>query len=85
MLYLSFSGILGYEIVTGLLLPAKKRQAEGANQIWFLAPVSLGIGILLLTWMVYAVSWLVSVCAGTENPLFYGNLAGVLTGAAAVL
>lgn len=85
MLYLSFSGILGYEIVTGLLLPAKKRQAEGANQIWFLAPVSLGIGILLLTWMVYAVSWLVSVCAGTENPLFYGNLAGVLTGAVAVL
>ena len=85
MLYLSFSGILGYEIVTGLLLPAKKRQAEGANQIWFLAPVSLGIGILLLTWMVYAVSWLVSVCAGTENPLFYGNLAGALTGAAAVL
>lgn len=85
MLYLIFSGILGYEIVTGLLLPAKKRQAEGANQIWFLAPVSLGIGILLLTWMVYAVSWLVSVCAGTENPLFYGNLAGVLTGAAAVL
>lgn len=85
MLYLIFSGILGYEIVTGLLLPAKKRQAEGANQIWFLAPVSLGIGILLLTWMVYAVSWLVSVWAGTENPLFYGNLAGVLTGAAAVL
>lgn len=85
MLYLIFSGILGYEIVTGLLLPAKKRQAEGANQIWFLAPVSLGIGILLLTWMVYAVSWLVSVCAGSENPLFYGNLAGVLTGAAAVL
>ena len=85
MLYLIFSGILGYEIVTGLLLPAKKRQAEGTNQIWFLAPVSLGIGILLLTWMVYAVSWLVSVCVGTENPLFYGNLAGVLTGAAAVL
>lgn len=85
MLYLIFSGILGYEIVTGLLLPAKKRQAEGANQIWFLAPVSLGIGILLLTWMVYAVSWLVSVCAGSENPLFYGNLAGALTGAAAVL
>ena len=28
----------------------------------------------MLTWAVYIISWMFSVCAGAEHPLFYGNL-----------
>ena len=84
MIYLIFSGILGYEILTGLLSPPKKEQAvQGINQIWFLIPASFGLGTLMLTWTVYVASWLASVCAGAQNPLLYGNLAGFLVSIAA--
>ena len=77
MIYLIFSGILGYEILTGLLSHPKKEQTvQGINQIWFLIPASFGLGTLMLTWTVYVASWFASVCTGTQNPLFYGNLAG---------
>ena len=32
------------------------------------------MGILMLTWAVYILSWMFSICAGAEHPLFYGNL-----------
>ena len=38
----------------------------------------------MLTWAVYIISWMFSVCAGAEHPLFYGNLL-VMTVATLVL
>lgn len=30
-----------------------------------------GTGVLMLTWAVYVVSWMFSVCAGAEHPLLW--------------
>lgn len=84
IIYLILSGILGYEITRGLLLPGKKQNIDGINRLWFLIPVSFGVGTLMMTWSVYVISWLSSVCAGAEKPLLYGNLAGGLLGLGAV-
>lgn len=81
IIYLILSGILGYEITEGLLLHKRTEKESGMNRIWFILPVSFGVGTLILTWAVYVISWFASVCAGAENPLFYGNLAGMLAAA----
>lgn len=83
IIYLLLAGMVGYEITEGLLLQKGTESAPGINRIWFVLPVSFGVGTLLLTWLVYVVSWLASVCAGAKNPLFYGNLAGIGLAAAA--
>ena len=46
-------------------------------------PASFGVGTLLLTWMVYIISWFFSVVGKAENPLLYGNIIG-MTGAAVI-
>ena len=47
---------------------------EKGNRIWVILPAAFGTGVLMLTWAVYVVSWMFSVCAGAEHPLFYGNI-----------
>ena len=61
-----------------------RKTAENGNRIWVILPTAFGTGILLLTWAVYIISWMISVCAGAEHPLFYGNLI-VMTVAALVV
>lgn len=56
----------------GCLFP--RRMAENGNRIWVILPTAFGTGVLMLTWAVYIISWMFSVCAGAEHPLFYGNL-----------
>lgn len=56
----------------GCLFP--RRTAENGNRIWVILPTAFGTGVLMLTWAVYIISWMFSVCAGAEHPLFYGNL-----------
>lgn len=58
--------------MTGCLFP--RQTTEKGNRIWVVLPAAFGTGILMLTWAVYILSWMFSVCAGTEHPLFYGNL-----------
>lgn len=77
IVYLILSGLVGYKITEGLLLQKSTAGVPGINRIWLVFPVSFGVGTLLMTWAVYVVSWLASVCAGAKNPLFYGNLAGL--------
>lgn len=87
VIYLLLAVLLGKEITEGLLLHGRSGTEEG-NRLWLVLPAAFGVGVLLLTWVVYAVSWAMSVCAGAEHPLFYGNLIGMgltAAGLAAVL
>ena len=58
--------------MVGCLFP--HQTTEKGNRIWVILPAAFGTGTLMLTWAVYIVSWILSVCVGTEHPLFYGNL-----------
>ena len=58
--------------MVGCLFP--HQTTEKGNRIWVILPAAFGTVTLILTWAVYIVSWIFSVCVGTEHPLFYGNL-----------
>ena len=81
IIYLILCILTGMEAV-GCLFP--RRTAENGNRIWVILPTAFGTGVLMLTWAVYIISWMFSVCAGAEHPLFYGNLI-VMTVATLVL
>ena len=55
--------------MAGCLFP--QQITEKGNRIWVILPAAFGTGVLMLTWAVYVVSWMFSVCAGAEHPLFY--------------
>lgn len=71
IIYLILCILTGMEMV-GCLFP--HQTTEKGNRIWVILPAAFGTGTLILTWAVYIVSWIFSVCVGTEHPLFYGNL-----------
>ena len=71
IIYLILCILTGMEMV-GCLFP--HQTTEKGNRIWVILPAAFGTGTLMLTWAVYIVSWIFSVCVGTEHPLFYGNL-----------
>ncbi len=71
IIYLILCTLTGMEAV-GCLFPHKT--AEKGNRVWVILPTAFGVGILMLTWAVYIISWMLSVCGGAEHPLFYGNL-----------
>ena len=81
IIYLILCILTGMEAV-GCLFP--RRTAENGNRIWVILPTAFGTGVLMFTWAVYIISWMFSVCAGAEHPLFYGNLL-VMTVATLVL
>ena len=71
IIYLILCILTGMEMA-GCLFP--RQTTERGNRIWGVLPAAFGTGILMLTWAVYILSWMFSVCAGAEHPLFYGNL-----------
>ena len=71
IIYLILCILTGMEMV-GCLFP--HQTTEKGNRIWVILSAAFGTGTLMLTWAVYIVSWIFSVCVGTEHPLFYGNL-----------
>ena len=71
IIYLILCMLTGME-TAGCLFP--RQTTERGNRIWVVLPAAFGMGILMLTWAVYILSWMFSVCAGAEHPLFYGNL-----------
>lgn len=81
IIYLILCILTGMEAV-GCLFP--HRTAENGNRIWIILPAAFGTGVLILTWAVYIISWMLSVCAGAEHPLFYGDLT-VMTASTLVL
>lgn len=74
ILYLLISFLVGKEIAE--VLPLKQRMREGnrVNRFWLLLAASYGIGVLLVTWAVYIVSWIAGSMADVRQPLLYGNL-----------
>lgn len=71
IIYLILCMLTGMEMA-GCLFP--RQTTEIGNRIWVVLPAAFGMGILMLTWAVYILSWMFSICAGAEHPLFYGNL-----------
>ena len=71
IIYLILCMLTGMEMA-GCLFP--RQTTERGNRIWVGLPAAFGMGILMLTWAVYILSWMFSICAGAEHPLFYGNL-----------
>ena len=71
IIYLILCMLTGMEMA-GCLFP--RQTTERGNRIWVVLPAAFGMGILMLTWAVYIFSWMFSICAGAEHPLFYGNL-----------
>ena len=82
IIYLLLAGMLGCE--ASKMLTGEGRSVSGINRIWLILPASFGVGTLLLTWMVYIISWFFSVVGKAENPLLYGNIIG-MTGAAVIM
>ena len=82
IIYLLLAGMLGCE--ASKMLTGEGRSVSGINRIWLMLPASFGVGTLLLTWMVYIISWFFSVVGKAENPLLYGNIIG-MTGAAVIM
>lgn len=83
MIYLILAVMLGYE-ASKILTEKNSRTECAVNRIWLVLPASFGVGILLLTWVVYIIAWFASVVGGAENPLLYGNAIG-MAGTAVVL
>ena len=79
IIYLILAGILGYK--ASKILIEEGTKFSFINRIWLILPASFGVGTLLLTWVVYIISWFFSVIGKVKNPLLYGNaigMAGVL-------
>lgn len=79
IIYLILAGILGYK--ASKILIEEGTKFSFINRIWLTLPASFGVGTLLLTWVVYIISWFFSVIGKVKNPLLYGNaigMAGVL-------
>lgn len=82
IIYMLLAGMLGCE--ASKMLTGEGKSVSGINRIWLMLPASFGVGTLLLTWMVYIISWFFSVVGKAENPLLYGNIIG-MTGAAVIM
>ena len=79
IIYLILAGILGYK--ASKILIEEGTKFSFINRIWLTLPASFGVSTLLLTWVVYIISWFFSVIGKVKNPLLYGNaigMAGVL-------
>ena len=82
IIYLILCILIGMEIAGCLFL---RQKTEKGNRIWVVLPAAFGTGVLILTWAVYIISWMLSVCAGMEHPLFLANLAVMLAAVLIIL
>ena len=64
MIYLFLAVMLGYE-GSKILTEKNNHAGYAANRIWLILPASFGVGMLVLTWIVYIVSWFASVVGGS--------------------
>ncbi|MCD8153665.1 MAG: hypothetical protein LUF78_03065 [Clostridiales bacterium] len=83
IIYLALCILVGLEI-SRLLFSSRPSGQKYGNQGWILLPAAFGTGTLVLTWLVYGISWIFSVCVGVDEPLLYGNRI-VMVGAALFL
>ena len=67
IIYLILCMLTGMEMA-GCLFP--RQTTERGNRIWVVLPAAFGMGILMLTWAVYILSWMFSICAGARASSF---------------
>ena len=71
--YLILAALLGREIIRNFL-PEQRMREKGITPLWVTFAASFGSGVLLMTWAVYIVAWLLSVYSEAGKPLFGANL-----------
>lgn len=54
--------------------------SDNENRLWVFFPASFFCGTLVVTWMVYLISWSASLLGMKEEPLLAGNAAAFATG-----
>ena len=74
IIYLLLAGMLGCE--ASKMLTGEGRSVSGINRIWLILPASFGVGTLLLTWMVYIISWFSVLWEELKNHFCMGILSG---------
>lgn len=72
-IYLILAVLLGREI-SRKLLPEQRIREKGVTPFWVTFAGAFGSGVLLMTWAVYIMAWLLSVYSKAQKPLFGANL-----------
>ncbi len=68
----------------GISFERDSAEQETGSRLWLVMPASFGVGILLLTWMVYGIAWFSDV-SGDKEPLLAGNILAMTAAAAGIL
>lgn len=85
ILYLLLAAGMGIKITEAFLFERDSAEQETGSRLWLVMPASFGVGILLLTWMVYGIAWFSDVCLGIKEPLLAGNILAMTAAAAGIL
>lgn len=76
VLYVILCILAGKELAGSFLFQPEWETAkrEKGNFCWVFWPAALVTGTLVITWMVYGISYIAGTVMGAAHPLFYGNL-----------
>jgi hypothetical protein len=81
IVYLLAAILVGMEIAMPLL--GRPGKESTGNRIWLLMASSFGVGVLVLTWLLYLTAYVFHVWVGSPDPMLYGNI--LVLGAALIL
>lgn len=76
VIYVILCILTGKELAEGFLFRPERECAgrEKRNFCWAFWPAALVTGTVVITWMVYVISYAAGAVLGNSHPLFYGNL-----------
>lgn len=83
--YLLIMVLVGWKISDRFLKNSVRNGGWNGNRIWLYIPASIGVGILLMGWMTYLISWTASAWGNLEEPLIIGNLVSVIVAIALIV
>lgn len=72
ILYLLASILIG-AVIAGKLLSARGSEESGINRVWIFLPLAFGSGILVVTWVLYALAFIFHVAGNVAKPLTPAN------------
>lgn len=72
ILYLLAAFLTG-TVISGKLLSVRGKEEIGINRIWIFLPLAFGSGILVMTWILYALAWAFHVAGNAARPLTPAN------------
>ncbi len=74
IIYLFICFLFGRELAAPFAGRGSRKAEPAWNPVWILLPASFGAGVLFMGWATYLISWMFSVCGGSQRPLTAGNL-----------